>query len=311
MNQKFLLALKGFAMGLADIVPGVSGGTVAFVVGIYDRLLESIASVNGQFIKLLLSFKIREALAHIQFGFLAPLFAGIASAILLTSRLMHYLMKEEPVLTWSLFFGLICASCIYIGKKIKKESNKLAYAFFPAGIALGLALVSLVPIDTPNTTLYVFGAGAIAICAMILPGISGSFILLILGKYAFITGALKNPLGEGNLLLILTFCVGCLFGLLSFSKVLNFLMHKYSNKMMLLLTGFMVGSLKKIWPWKETLETTVIRGKEYILKEANIFPSEFNQETIFAFLIMFIGFSMVLGLEYMASKFRPESETES
>lgn len=297
-------------MGLADIVPGVSGGTVAFITGIYDQLLKSIASVNVEFIRLLLSFKIKEALAHINFSFLAPLVAGIFSAIILTSRLMHYLMTEHPVMTWSLFFGLICASCIYIGRQhIRRPQNIWTYAYFPAGIVFGYALVSLVPIQTPNTYGYIFMAGAIAICAMILPGISGSFILLILGKYAFITGSLKNPFDGDNLAFIFVFCLGCLGGLLLFAKLLNYLMHRFANSMMLLLVGFMVGSLKKIWPWKETLESTMIRGKEYILREANIMPRSFDQETIFAILIMIGGFFIVLGLEYMASKFRPQTET--
>ena len=297
-------------MGLADIVPGVSGGTVAFITGIYDRLLASVASVNAVFLKHLFSFRIKAALEHVNVGFLAPLLLGIVSAVVLTSRLMHYLITEHPVPTWSLFFGLICASCVYIGKHIQKPSNNLVYLFLPLGIGTGVAIVSLVPIQTPNSLAYIFGAGAIAICAMILPGISGSFILLILGKYAFVTGALKNPFDGNNLAVIGVFCLGCLFGLLLFAKLLNWLMHRYSNQMMLLLTGFMVGSLKKIWPWKETLETIVIRGKEHILREANIMPRAFDGDTFFAILLMFIGFFMVLGLEYMASKFRP-TETMS
>ena len=309
MNPKILLALKGFGMGLADIVPGVSGGTIAFITGIYDQLLASIASVNTTFLKLVLSFRFKEAASHINLAFLAPLLGGIVLAIILTSRLMHYLMNEHPVPTWSLFFGLICASCVYISKHVQKPKNQLTYLMLPLGIGLGYVIVSLVPIHTPDTFAYVFAAGAIAICAMILPGISGSFILLILGKYAFITGALKNPFAQDNLLFIFVFCLGCLGGLLLFAKLLNYLMHNFSNAMMLLLTGFMAGSLKKIWPWKETLETTIIRGKEHILREANIMPRAFDQETIFAIAIMFIGFFAVLGLEYMATKFRSQTES--
>ncbi|MEX1099611.1 MAG: DUF368 domain-containing protein, partial [Bacteriovoracaceae bacterium] len=205
MNQKIMLLLKGFAMGLADIVPGVSGGTVAFITGIYDELLASIASVNAAFVRQLLKFQFKNALAQIHFEFLAPLLIGIASAVLLTSRLMHFLLNEYPIYTWSLFFGLILASALYIAKHIKRPDNKLNYLFLPAGALIGWALVSLIPVQTPESYPYVFGAGAIAICAMILPGISGSFILLILGKYAFITGALKNPFEAGNLALILVF----------------------------------------------------------------------------------------------------------
>lgn len=304
------MLLKGFAMGLADIVPGVSGGTIAFITGIYDTLLESISSVNKKFIQLLLSMKLKRAAEHINISFLAPLMIGIGSAIVLTSRLMHFLLKEHPVPTWSLFFGLICASCVYILKHTPGPKSKINYIMLPIGAALGIALVSLVPAQTPNTALYIFGSGAVAICAMILPGISGSFILLILGKYAFVTGALKNPFNDENFITIIIFCFGCLFGLLSFSKLLNYLMHKYSTQMMYLLTGLMIGSLKKIWPWKETLETTVIRGKEYILREANVLPESFNNQVITAIVIMLLGFFMVLGLEYMASKFRSNADNQ-
>ena len=289
-------------MGLADIVPGVSGGTVAFILNIYEELLESIAAVDSQFIKKIFKGNVKSALAQIHFNFLTPLLAGIACAILLTSRLMHFLLDQYPVYTWSLFFGLILASALYIAKHIRKPSNKLNYLFLPLGAAIGWGLVSLIPVQTPQSSLYVFGAGAIAICAMILPGISGSFILLILGKYAFITSALKDPFNGNNLLTILTFCLGCLVGILSFSKLLNYLMHSHRNKMMFILTGFMFGSLKKIWPWKEVLETTVIRGKEYVLREDNIMPRDFDQQTILAILVMFIGFFLVLGLEYISNK---------
>lgn len=302
MKKKLSLGAKGFAMGMADIVPGVSGGTVAFITNIYDELLEAIASVNKSFIQKLLKFQIKEALDQVHFSFLAPLLVGIFSAILLTSKLMHFVMTEYPVWTWSLFFGLISASALYIAKHIQHPKNKLSYLFLPLGISVGYACVSLVPVTTPNSYPFVFGAGAIAICAMILPGISGSFILLILGKYAFVTSALKAPFDDNHLLVILTFCMGCLTGILSFSKLLNFLMHKHRNKMMFILTGFILGSLKKIWPWKETLETTVIRGKTYILQEQNIMPKSFDQETIIAVLVMFIGFFLVLGLEYISNK---------
>lgn len=309
MSPKILIGLKGFAMGLADIVPGVSGGTVAFITGIYDELLSSISKVNKDFLKLVFGLQLKEALAHINFPFLAPLLGGILAAILIASRLMHYLMLEWPVLTWSLFFGLICASCIYIGKHIKRPSSPIIYGFLPLGIAIGVGIVSLVPVSTPNSYFYIFASGAIAICAMILPGISGSFILLILGKYAYVTGALKSPFVGENLLIIIMFAVGCLVGLLSFARLLNYLMHKKTNIMMLLLTGFMAGSLKKIWPWKKTLETVVVRGKEHVLREANIMPRAFDAETIFAIALMIGGFLAVLGLEYMASRFQPKTES--
>lgn len=302
MKSKISLGLKGFAMGMADIVPGVSGGTVAFITNIYDELLEAIASINKDFVRKLLKLEFKSALEQVHYKFLIPLMIGIFSALLLTSRLMHFLMSEYPIYTWSMFFGLISASALYIAKHIEHPKNNLTYLLLPLGITIGYACVSLVPVTTPNAYPYIFGSGAIAICAMILPGISGSFILLILGKYAFVTSALKAPFDDNNIFVIMTFCAGCLTGILSFSKLLNYLMHTHRNAMMFVLTGFIVGSLKKIWPWRETLESTVIRGKTYILQEQNVLPESFDQQTILALSIMFIGFFLVLGLEYISNK---------
>jgi putative membrane protein len=297
----FLLLLKGFAMGLADIVPGVSGGTIAFVTGIYDELLSSISSVNKEFVKLLLKLKIKDAFEYINGKFLVTLGFGIASAILLTSRLMHYLLHTYPDHTWGLFFGLILASIFYISKSIEKPFKSKHVSQFLFGTIVGVALVSLIPVSSENSYLNIFLSGSVAICAMILPGISGSFILLILGKYAFITGALKAPFNDNNLIFILIFCVGCFVGILSFSKLLNFLMHKYHQAMITILTGFMFGSLKKIWPWKEVLESVVIRNKTHVLEEANILP-DMSSSTIFTILFMLIGFGLVFLIEFLGKK---------
>jgi putative membrane protein len=292
-----VLALKGFAMGVADIVPGVSGGTIAFITGIYDDLLESISKVNKDFVKLLLGMKIKEALLHINFPFLFPLLSGIFSAIILMSRVMHFLLENYPVQTWSLFFGLIGASIFFVGKQIKEiKSFKNIFSIL-IGTFIGYACVSLIPVQTEHSYINIFLSGAIAICAMILPGISGSFILLILGKYAFVTGALKQPFIENHLFVIITFCLGCLIGLLSFSKLLNWLLHHYHNLMMCILTGFMVGSMKKIWPWKKVLDSTVIREKTYVLSEMNIFPETLDLQFAVALTLMIIGFVLVVGLE--------------
>jgi len=297
-----ILILKGFAMGLADIVPGVSGGTVAFITGIYDKLIESISSVNSTFIKLTFSFQIRKALEHINYKFLAPLLFGIAVAIISMSRVMHFLMNNYAVQTWALFFGLVLASIIYIGKQIDHLIEPKNIISVILGIVVGVSVVSLIPVETPSTPLYLFFSGSIAICAMILPGISGSFLLLILGKYAFITGALKSPFVGDNLASIAIFSIGCLVGILSFSKLLNYLLKHYRNTMMACLTGFMIGSLKKIWPWKEVLESKVIRGKTYVLDEANIIPNQLNLEVVIAISLIIIGFILVFAIERLSQK---------
>jgi putative membrane protein len=301
-KDQLILGLKGFGMGMADIVPGVSGGTIALITGVYDDLIKSISSVNKDFIKLIFQFKIKEALSHLNFSFLLPLLIGIALAFITMSRVMHYFMNEYSIFTWSLFFGLILASILFIGKTIKNIKKFNNISLIGIGTIIGFAIVSLVPVDTPNSLPMVFIAGSIAICAMILPGISGSFILLILGKYMYMTSALKNPTADGNIFLILTFMAGCLVGILSFSKFLNHLLKNYHNQTMCILLGFMIGSMKKIWPWKEIIETKIVRGKTHILKDAVIFPSEFNSEVIIAFGLMIFGILLVLSIEKFSQK---------
>ena len=295
-----LLGAKGFAMGMADIVPGVSGGTIALITGIYDELIATISSVNKSFFQKLLNWDLKAIKEHLNLSFILPLFLGIISAIFLMSRLMHFLMGTYPVYTWSLFFGLILASVLIVGKMIPNLLSPRHMCLLLLGSVVGGVAVSLIPVQTPDTPALFFLSGCIAICAMILPGISGSFILLILGKYLPVTAALKNPFLEDNLLIIIVFSLGCLTGLLSFSKVLNFLLSRYHSLTMSVLTGFMLGSLKKIWPWKRVLESQIIRGKEYVLAEKNILPSAMDQELVFAISFMLIGFVGIILLEKIA-----------
>jgi len=301
-KEQSMVALKGFMMGMADIVPGVSGGTVAFITGVYDNLLASISAVDMQFVKYLLSFQIKKALDHINFTFLFPLLAGVAAAIISMSRVMHFLLESYPTQTWATFFGLIAASIIFIGKTIENPFGVKQAASSLVGIIIGYLIVSVVPTQTSEALPYVFLAGMIGICAMILPGISGAFILLILGKYAYVTGALKAPFIDSNLSIIIVFCLGCGVGILSFSKVLNYLLKHYHNIMMCFLTGFMIGSMKKIWPWKETLESITIRDKVHVLREANILPTQLDGAAMMAIGLMIIGFIAVLSLEYISNK---------
>lgn len=301
-KDQLILGLKGFGMGMADIVPGVSGGTIALITGVYDNLIKSISSINKDFFKLVLSFKIKEALNHLNISFLLPLLLGIALAFITMSRVMHYFMNEYSIYTWSLFFGLILASILFIGKTIQNLKSFNSLALIGVGTIIGYAIVSLVPVDTPNSLPMVFLSGSIAICAMILPGISGSFILLILGKYLYMTSALKNPMVDGNIFLILTFMGGCLVGILAFSKVLNHLLKNFHNQTMCILLGFMIGSMKKIWPWKEIIETKIVRGKTHILKDAVVMPSEINSEVIIALALMIFGILLVLSIEKFNKK---------
>ena len=301
-KNQILVGLKGFAMGMADIVPGVSGGTVALITGVYDDLIQSISSVNKEFITKLFKFDVKGVLNHVNAPFIIPLFVGIILAIVSMSKVMHFFMTNYSIYTWSLFFGLILASIIYVGKTVENIFHPTIMVFVAIGTGVGYAIVSLVPVHTPETALMTFLSGCIAICAMILPGISGSFILLILGKYLFVTSALKNPFNIDAITTIMTFVMGCLVGLLSFSKVLNYLLKNFHNIMMCVLTGFMIGSLKKIWPWREVLESTIIRGKTKVLQDQVFFPSEFSAEVITAFVIMIIGFALIFVIEKLGNK---------
>lgn len=301
-NENFKLVLKGFLMGMADIVPGVSGGTVAFILGIYDRLVAAIASVNLDLLKLIKERRFKDALKHVDFTFLFFLLSGIFLALILMSRLMHYVLNEHPVPTWALFFGLILASIFYLKNQIKDFYRGQNILLTILGAIIAYFVVGAIPTETPNDYLTIFLSGAIAIIAMILPGISGSFILLILGKYIFITEALKSPFINNHLLVLITFSLGCLVGILSFSKILNFLLNKFHSLTLCFLTGFMIGSLRKIWPWKETLETMEVRGKIIVLSEKNILPHEFNSTFFIAISLFVIGFLAVFLLERSQAK---------
>jgi putative membrane protein len=297
-----LLAAKGFAMGTADIIPGVSGGTVAFITGIYDQLLNAINSVGVDALKRVLKFDLKGAIATMHLRFLVVLFFGIGAAVVSTARLMHYLMAEHPVPTWSLFFGLILASVLVVSREVEGLMQPPAIAIIAVGAVGAYVFVGLIPVQTPNDPWFLFTSGAIAICAMILPGLSGSFLLLILGKYAYVTGAIKNPFADGSLMIIVTFGAGAAVGLLSFSRLLVLLLARYRSLTMALLTGFMIGALRKVWPFKEVLETRMVRDKLHVIRDQNVLPAQFDSEVMLAIGLLVAGFVVVMLLERVASK---------
>ena len=286
-------------MGTADIVPGVSGGTIAFITGIYEALLTAISSINSRFILQILRLNFKQAIAGLHLRFLVTLVFGIALAIISTSHLMHYLLTVHPTQTWSVFFGLITASIIVVGHSINNR-----FASFPTlilGILLAYGITGIIPLHTPEDPWFIFFSGMIAICAMILPGLSGSFILLILGKYAFITAALRNPFNLDNLEIILIFIAGCLIGILGFSRILRYGLVRWHDYTLAILTGIMIGSMRKVWPWKITLESQIIRGKEYVLREENVWPL-LDFEFWIALLLMGVGFVLVILLDKISRK---------
>ncbi len=293
------LFFKGVGMGTADIVPGVSGGTIAFITGIYEALLTAIASINSRLVLQVLRLNLKQALAGLHLRFLVTLVCGIALAVISTSHLMHYLLTEHAVQTWSVFFGLITASILVVAHSINKR-----FTTFPAlilGAILAYGITGLIPLYTPEEPWFIFFSGMIAICAMILPGLSGSFILLILGKYAFITAALRNPVNPDNLEIILIFITGCLVGILGFSRILRYGLARWHDYTLALLTGIMLGSMRKVWPWKITLESQIIRGKEHVLREENVWPL-LDIEFGIALLLMLTGFTLVMLLDKISRR---------
>ncbi len=300
VKEAAVLTLKGLCMGSADIIPGVSGGTIALITGIYHDLLKAIRSANTNMLKklALLDFKGAMSMLHIRFLFF--LFIGIGTAILSLARLMNYLIHHQPVYTWSFFFGLIAASIFVVGNKVKNWFSGMPILSFCVGTITAYVIVGQIPVSTPETIWFIFISGFIAICAMILPGLSGAYILLILGKYEFITGTLKNPFIPLNILIIIVFCIGCLCGLLLFSRILNYLLDRWHNITLAFLTGLMAGAMKKIWPWKEPIDSIIIRGKEHVLTTRNIIPDEFNSEVFIALILVITGFIMVLIIEWLS-----------
>ena len=293
-SEHAILFLKGMCMGTADIVPGVSGGTVAFITGIYQTLLSAISSLNWSTFLLALRFRGKVLLSKLHLRFLVTLTAGIALAVVSTAHLMHYLLTEHAIQTWSLFFGLIAASIIVVSRSIKNLTSSLPSLLLGTLIAYGIT--GLIPLHTPEMPWFIFFCGVVAICAMILPGLSGSFILLVLGKYAFITSALRNPFLLENTQILLIFLAGCITGILGFSRIVRYGLIRWHDSTLAFLAGLMIGAMRKVWPWKVALESQIIRGKEYVIREENVWPL-MNNDLIIALLLMFAGFSLVLTME--------------
>lgn len=279
-----MLSVKGMCMGAADVVPGVSGGTIAFITGIYDELINSIKSINAASLKMLFTGKWGEFWKMINGKFLLFLLAGIGISVFSLAKIITWLLVAYPVLVWSFFFGLVLASTWFVGKDVKERNWKTGLGFL-LGAALAFYITVATPAETPSHFLFIFLCGAIAICAMILPGISGSFILVLLGKYFFIMEAVKTL----DLKVIAIFGIGACVGITSFSRLLSYALRHMRNITLAVLSGFMLGSLNKVWPWKETIEGV----------EQNIAPNAFVWQAV---CLALLGFVMVYGIEKISSK---------
>lgn len=296
--------LKGMAMGAADIVPGVSGGSIALIAGIYQELLDSINAFNLDNLRLLKSFQIKEFYLRFNGNFLLSLVLGIMTSIFALSRVITYLMEEHPIPLWSFFSGLILVSAFLILKETKKW-NFVIVISIAIGTAFAWWVTNLPPTTTPEAPWFTFVAGAIAICAMILPGISGSFILLILGQYERILKAVL----EKDIFTLALFATGCLVGILSFSRVVAFLLRRFHAATIGLLSGFMLGSVNELWPWKDVIKTRISSsGKEVPFLTENILPGDYliqeglDPQLGWAIGAFFFGIGLVLFIEWLANK---------
>lgn len=289
-------------MGAADVVPGVSGGTIAFITGIYDTLLESIRRINPSIFRLWKAQGFKAAFKHINGFFLIALFGGVLTSIATLAKLITWMLANHPIPIWSFFFGLILVSVYHILRQVERKDVP-RFALLLLGIIFAYSITVLKPLHLEPTSLNVLLAGAIAICAMILPGISGSFILLLIGMYAPVLGAVKNV----QLDILGLFLAGCVAGLLTFSHVLSWLLRRFRDFTLMFLTGLMIGTLPKIWPWKETISWRLnSKGEQVPLVQHNLSPFEFESLTSqpsqlgLAIVMALLAFALVLGLEKFA-----------
>ena len=300
-----IISLKGMAMGAADVVPGVSGGTIAFISGIYEELIGSLNNINFSLLKNLKNEGFKSTWKKVNGPFLLALLSGVFVSIISLAKGVEWLLENHPILLWSFFFGLVLASIIYIGKQIKiKPSDYKLFLAMTVGAIVAYLITTLNPAETSDTNLFLFFAGALAICAMILPGISGSFILVIIGAYSPVLEALNSR----NLKMILIFGAGAVVGLLSFSKLLKWFFEKYHRLTLAVITGFMIGSMNKIWPWKIALTfRTNSKGVKIPLNEESISPFNFDgdPQLLQAIGLMVFGVLIILILEKISTKKKP------
>lgn len=307
LKNYLLISLKGVAMGAADTVPGVSGGTIAFIAGIYEELITTISKIDFSLLKTWKKEGFSAMWKQLNGNFLLALLSGIAISIFSIMRFTRYLLENHPILVWAFFFGLVLASIWFVGKEIRKWHLGTL-------IALVLGAVTAYWITTLSATgsaehgsLFLFMAGALAICAMILPGISGAYILVLLGAYEEIV----NAVSDFDFKKLFIAGLGMIVGLLTFSKILKWLFAKYQTLTLAALTGFIAGSLNKIWPWKKVLDTQIIHGELTVVSEKSVWPWNFDSDPkiLFAFLSFIVGFLLIIVLEAIAKKMSKSDAT--
>ncbi len=292
------LVARGFAMGASDVVPGVSGGTLACLLGISEELIDSIrAVVKPVAIKLLLKFKLKEAFTLLPWKFLVAVGSGILLAIFSLANFLEWMLLNHPALLWSFFFGLVIASIFTVSKRIRRWHG-ITLGAIAGGAIAAYYIVGLVPVETPNAPWFLFLSGALAICAMILPGISGSFILVLLGKYQYVLSAVNNR----DFVTLFLVAAGAAVGLVTFAQFLGWLFKRYHDTTVAILIGLMLGSLRKIWPWKETVAFIERHGEEIPIVQNNVLPQTWTPEVAYALILGIVGFVVVFALDYVASR---------
>ena len=304
MGHYLLLFLKGIAMGAANVIPGVSGGTIAFVTGIYEEFIDALKSFDFKAVRLALGMRWRELSQHLNLSFLVALFAGVAASLFTLGKLLDWLFTHYPVFVWSFFFGLIFASVYYVSKNVRHWTVAPIVAFI-IGVAVALVLAALKPAEENDSFWYVAICGIVAICSMILPGLSGSFVLILMGNYQLV---MLQAIPNLNLAIVFPFAIGAGVGFIALSHVISFLLRRYYDATLSLLTGFILGSLVIIWPWKEEIHLTDERGELLLKDSAPIvqgyewsLPTLAHTTTWIAFAFVLLGIASVALLERTAA----------
>lgn len=298
MKHYFILFLKGMGMGVANVIPGVSGGTIALITEIYEDLINSLKSFDTKALKLITSFNISGFIEHTNLYFLTAVFGGSIASVFSIASIFKYLFAHYPILIWAFFFGLIIASIYFVGKRIQTWNYSSIISLL-VGTIVALSLSFMTPASENGNLWFVFLCGIIGISGMMLPGLSGSFILILMGNYELL---MVTAVTDLDILLLGVFFLGSVFGLMSFSHILAWVFKHYKDATLALLTGFILGSLSIIWPWKEVADSIIVKGKEKIIAYDWYLPKELNLETILAIALIFIGIYSVYTLENFAPK---------
>lgn len=301
-REAIIVFFKGMGMGAANVVPGVSGGTIALITGIFERLIDAIKSFNLKALKLLLKFKIKDFLTHIDFWFLASLFLGVGVAIISVAKLFEFMFENYPIYIWAFFFGLVLASVYFVGKQISKWDFSTILSFI-VGTAAAVAISVLNPASENSSMYYLFLCGIIAACSMILPGLSGSFVLILLGNYQLV---MIDAVTKMDLEILLPVVIGALVGILGFSYLLSWVFKKFRNQTIGLLTGFVLGSVMILWPWKNQILAEF--GNKTKLVGYNWYLPEINSEFFIATAVIVVGVLTIWLMEKYAGQVKTKEE---